>query len=93
MNPVPFIAKRLRELREHHGLTQEQAAALTGVGYKFYQTLESGRKKQVWVETVARYATAYGIGLHEFFAPDCPKAGRIKVVEPRAPHRTKGEPK
>lgn len=82
MRTIPFIAKRLRALREHHGLTQEQSASLVGVGYKYYQLLESGTKKQVWVETVARFSDAYGIAMHEFFAPDFPTGTKLRDKRP-----------
>lgn len=44
-----------------HGVTQEEFAAISGFNYKYYQEIESGRKKQVLLETVDRLADAYGI--------------------------------
>ncbi|MDR3229188.1 MAG: helix-turn-helix domain-containing protein [Puniceicoccales bacterium] len=70
VNMIPFIAARLRELRARHLFTQEQVAGAAGIGYKYYQLLESGRKKQIWVETVNRLAAVFQIELHEFFAPE-----------------------
>ena len=86
---MPFIAARLRELRQRHELTQEQVASLAGVGFKYYQSLESGRKKQMWVETVARFSECYGIGLHEFFAPELTAESRVRRAPPKSPHYKK----
>ena len=58
MDTLALIASRLRELRLRHGLTQQEFAELAGVGFKFYQLLESGRKKQIWLETVERDGTS-----------------------------------
>ncbi len=69
---VGLIALRLRELRARHGLTQEEAAQLIGMDMKFYQLLESGRKKQVWLETVERLASPYGLEAWQLIGPCLP---------------------
>jgi transcriptional regulator with XRE-family HTH domain len=66
------LSRRLRELRLRHGLTQEEYADIAGVSYKFYQQIESGRKKQVWLETVERLAAGYGLEAWEILAPQEP---------------------
>jgi DNA-binding XRE family transcriptional regulator len=53
---LPVLSSRLRRLRQRHALTQEAFAEVAGLSYKFYQQIEAGRKKQVWLETVARNA-------------------------------------
>lgn len=79
---IEFIANRLRELRLRHGFTQQEFAELAGVGFKFYQQLESGHKKQIWLETVERVAAPYGLDLCEFLAPEMPKTSiKSKVIE------------
>jgi hypothetical protein len=35
----------LKELRQRHGLTQEEFAEYAGISYKYYQQIEAGRKK------------------------------------------------
>lgn len=70
VNTISFIAARLRELRKRNGLTQERVAELAKIGYKYYQLLESGRKRHIWVDTVERLAAVHEVALHEFFAPE-----------------------
>lgn len=80
------LAGKLRVLRERHALTQEQASALIGVGLKYYQAVESGRKKQIWLETVNRFAEAYGLSLQEFFSPELPQHSRVSKKTPPSAH-------
>jgi len=86
---MKFIAKRLRELRERHELTQEQVAGLAGVGYKYYQAVETAKRKQIWVETVSRLAAVYQIELHEFFAPVLTEKSKIRKAPPKSVHYSK----
>jgi len=72
MSLIVTIAERLRELRVRHGLTQEEAAELVGVNMRFYQLLESGRKKQMWLETVERLAASYGLAAWQLLGPELP---------------------
>jgi len=67
-----LLAQRLRCLRELHGLTQEQFAEKAGLSYKFYQQIESGRKKQLWLETLDRVAAGFGLDAWELLAPHPP---------------------
>ena len=64
------LSHRLRQLRESSGLTQEEFAEKAGVGYKFYQQIESGRKKQIWLETVARLAAGFGLEAWQLLGPE-----------------------
>ncbi len=72
MSLIPHIAKRIRELRLRHELTQEEFAQVTEFSFKFYQQLESGKKKQIWLETVERLAEAYGVEAWQLLAPEAP---------------------
>ena len=67
------LLRRLRELREANDLTQEAFAELAGMGYKYYQAVEAGRKKELRVSTLEKLAAAYGIELWELLAPPMPK--------------------
>jgi len=58
------------------GLTQEAFAEKYGFSYKYYQKLESGRKKQIWLGTVERLAKAFGLEAWELLAPKEPKLGK-----------------
>jgi transcriptional regulator with XRE-family HTH domain len=75
---VRLLAERLRQLRYRQGLTQEQFAEAAGISYKFYQQIESGRKKQLWLETVERLAVGFGLEAWQLLGPDVP--AQIKVV-------------
>ncbi len=67
------LLRRLRELRDAHGLTQEAFAELAGMSYKYYQAVEAGRKKELRLSTLERLAAAYGIEVWELLAPPMPK--------------------
>jgi transcriptional regulator with XRE-family HTH domain len=82
-----FIASRLRQLRNLAALSQEQAADLVGVTFKYYQRLESGTVLGIRISTVEKAAKAYGIDLETFFSKRKPKVRKLKVVPP--PHRTR----
>lgn len=83
-----FLIKRLRELRINTGLTQEGFAEISGFTLKVYQHIEAGRRSNLQLKTLDRIAWAYGISLHELFAPTCP-AVRLNQ-KPRAKvHRRK----
>lgn len=84
-----FIAARLRELRESHGLTQEQIAALLGTDVKWYQRIEWA-KKDVRASTVDRLAEVFGLEAAEFFAEVLPET-KLKRSAPLAPHRAKAK--
>jgi len=72
------LAQRLRELRIQQGLTQEQFSAMAGISYKFYQQIESGRKKQIWLSTVEKLADAYGLEVWEILTPETPSQLKLK---------------
>ena len=67
------LLRRLRELRDAHGLTQEAFAELAGMGYKYYQAVEAGRKKNLRLSTLEKLAAAYGIEVWELLAPPMPQ--------------------
>jgi len=80
-----FIAGRLRQLSTQAAFSQEQAADLVGVTFKYYQRLESGRVLGIRISTVEKVIKAYGIDLAAFFAKRMPKLRKLKAVPP--PHR------
>ena len=69
MPPTLRLAQNLRHLRLAANLTQEQIAEVAGMGLKFYQTLESGRKAQIKVETVERLSKPFGLEVWQLLAP------------------------
>lgn len=76
------LLRRLRELRRANGLTQEAFAELAGMGYKYYQAVEAGRKKELRISTLEKLASAYKIELWELLAPSVPRV-RLTVVAKR----------
>ena len=72
MPDILELAQRLRLLRRCVGLTQEQFAEHAKLSYKFYQQIESGRKKQVWLETLDRIAAGFGLESWQLLAPTPP---------------------
>ena len=53
------FAKRLRELREKCGYTQEKLAELSGVDYKHIQLLESKDPPAAKLDTIEKLAKAF----------------------------------
>ena len=80
-----FVASRLRQLRSQAALSQEQAADLVGVTFKYYQRLESGKVLGIRISTVEKVVKAYGIDLENFFSKRKPKVRKLKTLPP--PHR------
>lgn len=67
------LLTRLKKLREKHGLTQETFAEYSGMSYKYYQLVESGRKQDLRISTLERLASAYGIEVYQLLGPKTPK--------------------
>jgi transcriptional regulator with XRE-family HTH domain len=72
LDTAGFVLKRIKALRLKHGLTQEEFSELSGIAYKYYQHLESGRKRDLRLSTLQRVAEAYGITVHQLLAPRIP---------------------
>jgi len=77
------LVRRLKELRKAHGLTQEAFAERAGFGYKYYQAVEGGRKRQLRLSTLERLAGAYGIEVWELLAPSMPEIRQVTRVKAR----------
>jgi transcriptional regulator with XRE-family HTH domain len=59
-------------------LTQEDVAHLAGIDYKFYQSIEAGRRKELRVSTIERIAKVYELEAHHLLAPKLPKIRAAK---------------
>ena len=86
MNPiqlVQLVSTRVRKLRLRHGLTQEEAAELTGVSMRYFQMIEAGRKKQIFLGTVEALAGAFGLESWQLIGPELPAQSkpRFNVVK------------
>jgi DNA-binding Xre family transcriptional regulator len=55
------LAKRIKDLRTEHNLTQEKLAELSGVDYKHIQLLESSRAPSAKLDTLEKIAKAFKI--------------------------------
>jgi len=90
MTTLENLGKRLKELRAEHALTQEEFGVIAGFSQKHYQQIESGNKKQIWLETVERLAAAYNLEAWELLAPAYPvKTKLIKKPKPSKIHNAK----
>lgn len=62
-------------------MTQEQFAERAGLGLKFYQKIEAGRKTALMVETIERLAKPYRLESWHLLAP----LSVIQRARPRMP--------
>ena len=69
---LKHLLKRLRQLSEAHGLSQEAFAEAAGISYKYYQAVEAGRKSELRLSTLERLAQAYGIEVWQLLGPRLP---------------------
>lgn len=82
------LIARLRELRKRHSLSQEQCSELAGIGYKYYQMVEGGRRIDMRLSTLQKLAAGYGIQVHELLAPEMPETYIPRVI----PSKRRGRP-
>ena len=61
---------RVKQLREAQGLTQETFAEKAGLGYKYYQSVEAGRRRDIRLSTLEKLAKACGFPLWELLNLD-----------------------
>ena len=59
------LLARVKELREARGLSQEAFAEKAGLGYKYYQHVEAGRRRDIRLSTLEKLAKACGLKLPE----------------------------
>jgi len=60
-----MLAKRIRDIRNKKGLSQEKLARLADVSYNTIVKIESGESKHPTIQTMAGIAKALGISLDE----------------------------
>ena len=58
---VKDISILIRKIRHQKGLSQEKAAALTGVGRRFFSELERGEKTSLDISKVLQVLRRFGI--------------------------------
>lgn len=57
------LAKRLKSLRMERGLTQEEAARMCGMEYKYYQRYETFQPRDMRMSTMEKIAKGFDIPL------------------------------
>ncbi len=76
------LLARLKQLRTQLGLTQEEFADKFGLSYKYYQAVEAGRKKDLRLSTLDRFAAIHGLETWQLLLP-------IQVKPPAKPARVR----
>jgi transcriptional regulator with XRE-family HTH domain len=68
------LGKRIRELRQHTGLSQERFAARAGLDRTYYAGIERGERNPS-VKQLAKIAVALGVSIGTLFDEESPPAG------------------
>lgn len=66
---VQRLLERLKALRVGRGLTQEEFAEKSGISYKYYQSVEAGRKRDLRLSTLIRLAEAHELEVWQLLLP------------------------
>lgn len=74
-----LLLKNIKRLRERHGLTQERVAEIAGIDYKFYQSIETGRRPNVTLLTLDQIAGVYGLLGHSLISSRIPRTAIQKA--------------
>lgn len=69
-NTATRLLARVKELREARGLSQEAFAEKAGLGYKYYQHVESGRRRDIRLSTLEKLAKACDLELWQLLNLD-----------------------
>ncbi len=64
-----LLGRRVRELRQKAGMTQEEFAALAGIDYKYIQKIEGKTPPAVRIDTIEKLAKAIRVPLKKLVAP------------------------
>lgn len=64
------LLARVKQRREALGLTQEAFAEKAGLGYKYYQSVEAGRRRDIRLSTIEKLAKACDLELWELLKVD-----------------------
>jgi transcriptional regulator with XRE-family HTH domain len=91
------LIKRIRQLRENSGLTQEKLAEQAGLEYKHYQAVEAGRKLDLRLSTLVKLAKGLGLEPWELLHPIAPEPTvaepQAKYLRSRKPRKKKKKPR
>ena len=64
-NLAKRLAKYLKALREERGLTQEEAARLCKMEYKYYQRYEGSKPRDMRLSTLEKIAKGFSVSPSE----------------------------
>ncbi len=82
------LRNRIRLLREARGYTQEQLATRAGLGEKYLQNLESGRRRNPGLEVINKIAIALEVYAFELVYEPVELRALVTLSEPNQ-RRTK----
>jgi len=57
------LGKKIKELREKRGFTQEKLSEITGIDYKYIQKIEGKNPPALKIDTLERLSKAFNISL------------------------------
>ena len=77
------VGRRIAELRTARGLTQEQLATRAGIGWKYFQQIESG-SENLTLRSLVRLANLLDVSMAELMKPPA-----TREVRPGRPAREK----
>jgi len=60
------FGRRIRQLRESMGLTQQQLASRVGMDYKYLGSVERG-ERNITIDNIQRIAEAFGVEPYQLF--------------------------
>jgi len=81
---LEIFTSNIRKLRLSKNLTQQALSEKGAFGYKYYQSLETGRKKGFTFSTMERLADALGVEPWKLLHPDIvPKPEKQRGRSPR----------
>ncbi|MEM6822391.1 MAG: helix-turn-helix transcriptional regulator [Verrucomicrobiota bacterium] len=65
MREIDRLYLRLKFIREAQGWTQEKFAEHANISYKYYQAIETGRKRDLRLTTLKKLSKAFGMPLSD----------------------------
>lgn len=78
---MSFLGRKLKELREHVGISQTELSKLTGISNVYISNIENGIKKNPSMELIQKIADALGVSINEFFSNEKPIDEINKMVK------------
>jgi transcriptional regulator with XRE-family HTH domain len=81
------LVRCLSRLRHERGWTQEAFAEKAGLSYKYYQTIENGRRLDLRLSTLARLAKAHGMSIGKLMDLAVSPSPSQRLAEESTPYR------